>query len=105
VTVNISRPVVSIAPGSTGTVTLDAQRMIDGASGYTISGMSADTGITAAPVSGQFASDGSAAATVAITVAQSVPEDDYLVYFTTTVGETARRSVVLVIVQDTTAES
>jgi predicted alpha-1,2-mannosidase len=105
VTVNISRPIVSIEPGSTGTVTLDAQRMIDGASGYTISGMSTDTGITAAPVSGRFASDGSAAATVAITVAQSVPEDDYLVYFTTTVGETARRSGVLVIVQDTTGES
>ena len=82
-------------------MTLDAQRMIDGAGGYTITGISADTGITAAPVSGQFGSDGSAAATVAITVAPSVPEEYYLVYLTTTVGASTRSSVVLVVVQDT----
>jgi hypothetical protein len=104
VTVNISRPVVGIAPGSTGAVTLDVQRMIDGATGYTINATSTDTGITAAPVSGKFAADGSAAATVAITVAQSVPPDYYLVYLTTAVGDSTRRSVVLVTVEDTTGE-
>jgi predicted alpha-1,2-mannosidase len=105
VTVNVSRPVITIAPGHTGTVKVDAQRMIDGAGGYTISGMSSINGITAAPVSGQFASDGSAAITVAVTVAQSVPEDYYLMNLTTTVGESVRRSIVLVAVQAETEES
>ncbi len=99
VTVNVSSPVVTIAPGSTGTVTLDAQRMIDGAGGYTITGTSSDVGITVAAASGQFASDGSATVTVPITVAQSVPEEYYLVYLTTTVGQSVRRSIVLVVAQ------
>src|SRR5271166_2385574 len=55
VTVNVSRPIVTIAPGSKGTVKVDAQRMIDGAGGYTVTGTSSDSGITAAPASGQFA--------------------------------------------------
>ena len=105
VAVNVGRPIIDIAPGSTGTVTVDAQQMIDNAGGYSITGLSTDTGITAAPVSGQFGAGGSATATVAISVAQSVPPDYYLVYLTTTVGETARRSVVLVSVGDTTGES
>ena len=104
-TVNVSSPVVTIAPGSTGTVKLDAQRMIDGAGGYTITGTSSDTGITVAPASGQFGSDGSATVTVPITVAQSVPEEYYLVYLTTTVGQSVRRSIVLVVAQDGTDES
>ena len=98
-TVNVSRPIVTIAPGRDGTVRLDAQRMIDGAGGYTITGMSSDSGITVAPVSGQFGSDGSAAVHVTIKLAQSVPEEYYLVYLTTTVGESVRRSVVLVVAQ------
>jgi predicted alpha-1,2-mannosidase len=97
VTVNVSRPIVTIAPGSTGTVKVDARRMIDGAGDYTITGSSI-TGITAAPTSGQFASDGSATVTVPITIAQSVPEEYYLVYLTITVGESIRRSIVLVVV-------
>ena len=97
VTANISLPVVMIAPGATATVKVDAQRMIDGAGGYSISGMSPANGITAAPVSGQFASDGSAAVTVRITVAQAVSEGYYFVYLTTTVAGSARRSIVFVI--------
>jgi predicted alpha-1,2-mannosidase len=99
VTVNVSRPIVTIAPGSKGTVKVDAQQMIDGAGGYTVTGTSSDSGIAVAPVSGQFADDGSAAADVAITVAQSVPEEYYLVYLTTAVGESIRRSIVLVVVE------
>ena len=97
VTVNVSRPVVTIAPGRTATVNLDAQRMIDGADDYTVTGTSSDSGITVAPVSGHFAADGSAAVDVVIT-AQSVPEEYYLVSLTTTVGESSRRSLVLVVV-------
>ncbi len=99
VTVNVSRPIVTIAPGSKGTVKVDAQRMIDGAGGYTVTATSSDSGITAAPVSGQFAADGSAAVDVSITVAHSVPEEYYLVYLTTAVGESIRRSTVLVMVE------
>jgi predicted alpha-1,2-mannosidase len=99
VTVNVSRPIVTIAPGSKATVKLDAQRMIDGAGGYTVTGTSSDSGITAVPASGQFAADGSAAVDVAITVAHSVPEQYYLVYLTTAVGESARRSIVLVVAE------
>jgi predicted alpha-1,2-mannosidase len=99
VTVNVSRPIVTIAPGSKATVKLDAQRMIDGAGGYTVTGTSSDSGITAVPASGQFAADGSAAVDVAITVAHSVPEQYYLVYLTTAVGESVRRSIVLVVAE------
>ena len=105
VAVNVSHPIIDIAPGSTGTVTVDVQQMIGNAGGYTVNGLSTDTGITVAPVSGQFGAGGSATATVTISVAQSVPPDYYLVYLTTTVGASARRSVVLVAVQDTTGES
>ena len=99
VTVNVSRPIVTIAPGSKGTVKLDAQRMIDGAGGYTVTGTSSDSGITAAPASGQFAADGSAAVNVAVTVAHSVSEEYYLLYLTTAVGESVRRSIVLVVAE------
>jgi hypothetical protein len=99
VTVNISSPIVTIAPGSTATVKLDAQRMIDGAGDYTVTGTSFDSGITVAPASGQFAADGSTSVNVAITVAQSVPEEYYLVSLATTVGQSSRRSFVLVVVE------
>ncbi len=99
VTTNVSRPIVTIAPGTTGTVTIDAQRMIDGAGGYTVTGTSSDSGITVAPRSGQFGSDGSAAVNVPITVARSVPEEYYLVDLTTTVGQSTRKSTVLVVAQ------
>jgi predicted alpha-1,2-mannosidase len=105
VTVNVSRPIVTIAPGSTGTVKLDAQRMIDGAGGYTITGMSSDGGVTVTPASGQFASDGSAHVDVVITVAKSVPEEYCLVSLTTTVGESVRRSNILVVAQAEADES
>ena len=105
VAVNVSSPVVTIAPGSTGNVTLDAQRMIEGTGGYTISGTSSDIGITVAPTSGQFAPGGSTTVTVAITVAQSVPQEYYLVYLTTTVGQSVRRSIVLVVAQDLSDQS
>lgn len=93
---------MTIAPGRTGTVTLDAQRMIDGRDvpdGYTVSGTSTDAGITVAPTPGRFGNGGSAAVSVPITVAQSVPEDYHLVYLTTTAGESVCRSTVLVVTQ------
>jgi len=99
VTVNVSRPIVTIAPGHTGTVKLQAQRMIGGTGGYSITGTSSDPGIRVAPASGQFGADGSAAADVAITVAQSVPEEYYVVFLTTTVGESVRKSIVFVVAQ------
>jgi predicted alpha-1,2-mannosidase len=104
VTVNVSRPIVTIAPGATATVKVDAQRMFGGAGGYNTSAMSSVKGITAAPVSGQFASDGSAAIAVAITVARSVPQGYYLVYLTTTVGESAARSILFVVTDTETDE-
>ncbi|WP_077086360.1 GH92 family glycosyl hydrolase [Mycobacterium rhizamassiliense] len=104
VTVNIADPVVSAAPGSTA-VTVDAQRMIDGAGGYTVTGTSDDPGITVAPVSGQFGSDGAAAIPVVIAVAPSVPAGYYLAYLTTTVGESARKSTILVSVGDSSGDS
>ena len=105
VTVNISSPIVTIAPGSTATVKLDAQRMVDTAGGYTITGASSASGITVAPASGQFGSDGSATASVAITVAPAVPEEYYWVYLTTTVGASIGRSVALVVVKAETDDS
>lgn len=98
VTVNVSQHIVTVAPGGTGTVTLDAQRMVDGAGGYTITGTSTNRGITTAPVSAQFGSDGSASVSVPIAVARSVPEEYYLVSLDTTVGQTVRRSIVMVVV-------
>ncbi|MGO8936394.1 MAG: GH92 family glycosyl hydrolase [Mycobacterium sp.] len=97
VTVNVSQPIVTLAPGSTATVKLDVQRMIDGAGDYTVTGTSSDSGITVAPASGHFAADGSAAVDVAIK-AQSVPDEYYLVSLTTRVGQSVRRSLVLVVV-------
>ncbi|OBH41670.1 hypothetical protein A5690_23065 [Mycobacterium intracellulare] len=107
-TVNVAQPVVTIAPGHTGTVTLDAQRMIDGTDapdGYTVSGTSSDAGITVAPTPVRFGSGGSASASVPIAVAQSVPEDYHLVYLTATAGESVRRSTVLVVTQAETGNA
>jgi predicted alpha-1,2-mannosidase len=98
VTVNVERPIVAIAPGHTGTVKVDLQRMVDGVDGYRITGTSSDAGITVAPASGQFGADGSAAVDVGITVAQSVPEQYQVVFLSTTAGETVRGSVLFVAV-------
>ncbi|KAA8960145.1 MAG: hypothetical protein F6Q13_14120 [Mycobacterium sp.] len=84
VTVNVSPAVVAITPGATGTVTVDAQRMTDGPGDYTIT--AAGDGITAAPVSGRFAADGSARRSVTIAVAQSVPDGCHPLVLTTRVG-------------------
>ena len=104
VTVNVSPPVVTIAPGHTGTVTLDAQRMIDGEGGYAVTGTSSDVGITVAPMSGQFSPDGSTTVTVPVTVAQSVSEEYYLVYLLTAVGQSVRRYTVFLVAQAATDE-
>ncbi|HET9877042.1 MAG TPA: glycoside hydrolase domain-containing protein, partial [Mycobacterium sp.] len=98
VTVNVSPAVVTIAPGATETVTLDAQRMIDGPDDYSITGTPDSGGITAAPVAGQFSADGSTSATVPITVAPSVPRGYYPLVLTTTVGQSARTFTLLVAV-------
>ena len=53
--------------------------------------MSSDSGITVAPVSGQFGADGSAAIDGRDHGAQSVPEGYYLVSLTTTVGQSIEK--------------
>ena len=98
VTVNVSPAVVDIAPGATGNVTVNAQRMIDGPGGFTITGKSYVPGIKAAKASGQFAADGSGSATVAITVTQSVPDGYYPLVLTTRVGDGTRTFKLLVTV-------
>jgi predicted alpha-1,2-mannosidase len=98
VTVNVSPATVEIAPGSTRTVTVDAQRMIDGAGDFTVTGTSARPDITAAPVSGQFGPTGSATATVPITVGEAVPSGGYPVTLTAAVGEGTRTTMVIVAV-------
>jgi hypothetical protein len=96
VTVNVSPAIVAIAPGTTGTVTVDAQRMIGGAGDYTITGTSARADVTVTPVSGQFGLNGSAAATVTITVGDAVPTGGYPATLTTAVGEGTRTTMVIV---------
>jgi hypothetical protein len=98
VAVNVSPSVVKIAPGATGTVTVDAQRMIDGPADYSISATSYGQGITATPVSGRFADDGSAHASVTIKVPQAVRDGYHPVVLTTKVGERARTFMLLVAV-------
>jgi len=98
VTVNVSPAVVEIAPGATGKVTVNAQRMIDGPGGFTITGKSYIAGVKAAKASGQFAADGSGSATVAITVAQSVPNGYYPLVLTTRVGDGTRTFKLLITV-------
>ena len=98
VTVNVSHPIVRVAPGTTGTVRLDAQRMVDGGGDYTINGMSSVSGITVTPASGGFADNGSATVDVAVTVAKSVPDESYAVYLYTKVGDSIRVSSIIVVV-------
>lgn len=96
VTVNVARPVVTITPGTTGTVRMDAQRMIDGLRDYTVTGTSYAPGITVAPATGRFDDDGAAQVNVAITVAQSVPDGYYQVYLTTSVAGSNRFLTIMV---------
>jgi hypothetical protein len=70
--------------------------MINGPGGYTITGASDVEGIKAAKTSGRFAADGSASATVAITVAQSVRDGYYPLVLTTKVGDGTRTFKLLV---------
>ncbi|MDI3312738.1 MAG: GH92 family glycosyl hydrolase [Mycobacterium sp.] len=105
VTVNVVPDIVAVAPGTTATVTVDAQRMIGGgAPDYTVTGTSYGAGIAVAPVSGRFAADGSATATVAISVAQSVLDGYYPVVLTTAAGKGTRTFMLLVAVGQAGAE-
>jgi hypothetical protein len=103
-TVNVRQPIVTIAPGHTRTVRIDAQRMIDGVGRFTVTGTSSDEAIKVAPVSGQFGAAGSATADVAITAAPSAREQYYAVFLTTSAGETTRNSMVFVAVANETGE-
>jgi predicted alpha-1,2-mannosidase len=98
VTVNVSPAVVEVAPGTTGSITVNVQRMIDGPGDYAITGTSDTRGIKTAKTSGRFAADGSASSTVSITVAPSVPDGYYPVVLTTRVGDRARTFKLLVTV-------
>ncbi|BBX74940.1 glycoside hydrolase family 92 protein [Mycobacterium shinjukuense] len=98
VTTNVAQPIVIIPPGTTRTVKLDAQRMIDGVDDYTITGTASNDGIAVPSVSGRFDATGSATVDVAISVARSVPDEYYLVQLTTAVGASSSRSMVLVVV-------
>ncbi|MFZ0903586.1 MAG: GH92 family glycosyl hydrolase, partial [Mycobacterium sp.] len=98
VTVDVSPAVVNIAPGGTVNVTVAVQRMIDGPGGYTITGASDNVGIKAGTVSAQFAADGSASATVAIKVAQSVADGYYPLVLTAKAGDGTRTFKLLVTV-------
>jgi predicted alpha-1,2-mannosidase len=98
VTVNVSPAVAEIAPGATANVTVNVQRMIDGPGGYTITGKAGFAGIKAAKASGQFSADGAGSATVAISVAQSVPSGYYPLVLTTKVGDDTRTFKLLVTV-------
>ncbi|HME78273.1 MAG TPA: hypothetical protein VKI00_22280, partial [Mycobacterium sp.] len=66
--------------------------------GYTITGTSGTKGIKAAKTSGQFGADGSASATVAITVDKSVPDGYYPLVLTTRVRDGSRTFKLLVTV-------
>ncbi|PJE11754.1 MAG: hypothetical protein CK429_16670 [Mycobacterium sp.] len=101
VTINVARPLATITPGTTGTVTLDAQRMIEGPGEYTVTGTSYAPGITVAPVTGRFDANGGASVAVAITVAQQVPEGYYPVYLTAAVAGSSRYLTVMVDVPGT----
>lgn len=94
--VNAPSPVATIAPGTTGTLQLDAQRMIDGVDEYTVTGMSYAPGITVAPANGRFGRDGAAKVDVAITVAKTVPQGYYQVFLTATAGGSSRYLTVMV---------
>jgi hypothetical protein len=98
VTVDVSPAVVNIAPGGTVNVTVAVQRMVDGPGGYTVTGTSENEGIKAGKVSGQFAADGSATATVAIKVAQSATNGYYPLVLTTKAGDGSRTFKMLVTV-------
>ncbi len=98
VAVNVSPAVVEIAHGGSSNVTVDVQRMIDGPTGYIITGTSGTKGIKAAKTSGQFGADGSASSTVAITVDKSVPDGYYPLVLTTRVGDGSRTFKLLVTV-------
>jgi predicted alpha-1,2-mannosidase len=98
VTVNVSPAAVELAAGETNNVTVDLQRMIDGPGSYTITGTSDNKGITVEKTSGEFAADGSARATVTITVAHSVRDGYYPLVLTTRVGDGARTFKLLVAV-------
>ena len=98
VTVNVSPAVVAMDAGTTGTVTVDEQRMIDGPGEYSITGYVLQGGDHGGPVSGKFAADGSASSTVAIKLAQSVRGGYYPLVLTTKVGKSARTFMLLVAV-------
>ncbi|MEQ0646186.1 hypothetical protein ABLO07_15060, partial [Mycobacterium tuberculosis] len=67
---------------------------------YTVTPTSYVVGIAAEPLSGQFDDDGAVSASVAITVARSVPSGYYPIYVTTSAGDSARTLIVLVVVAE-----
>lgn len=95
-TVNVSPAVVGIAPGASRTVIVDAQRMINSPGDYTITATPFSEDINVAPVSGQFAADGSTHQTVTVAVDPSMLDGYYPVVLTTTAGEGAEKFTFLV---------
>ena len=98
VAVNVTPSSSSIQAGASVSVTLDAQLLSAGPESYTITGSSADRGITVKPVSGRFDGHGSAHQSVLFTVAPSVPAGAHHLVMTTTVGRSSRSFTMLVVV-------
>jgi hypothetical protein len=96
-TVNGSPAVVAMDAGTSTNVTVSVQRMIDGPSDYRITGKSDGEGISAAPVSGKFGSDGSGTSIVSINVADSVRAGYYPLVVTTKASKGDRTFILVVV--------
>ena len=100
-TVSLARRFVDAAPGGTGTVVVDIQRMApDAAEGFSVSPVSYEEGITAATVTGRFDQHGTAHPELTVAVRDSVLPGSYLLYLTVTAGSSVRTVVAVVVVAD-----
>ena len=100
VTMNVSPAVVAVDPGTSTSVTVNVQRMVDGPSDYTITGKSYEAGISVPTVSGKFGDDGSGTSAVTIKVAESVSGGYYPLVLTTKAGKGERTFMLLVAAGD-----
>lgn len=97
-TINVRPAVVMMSPGSSRTVDIDLQRMIEGPAEYRLTATSSRRGIAGEAVSGQLRADGSATATTTITAARSVVAGDYPVVLTVALDGGVRTFTLIVAV-------